>query len=115
MSGFAALPYVPGLNNSAYRSDPNSLSTCRVAIASTAAWIWLCGIDGSKIRTFGPKSGKADGFAFGAAACTDGATARRAMTARLATATRRLRLGRERRRDPPDAAFDHVVIASPLL
>src|SRR3954454_12434165 len=83
-------------------------------MASTAAWIWLCGIDGSKIRTFGPRSADADGLALGPAACTDGATARRAMTARLAIAARRLRLGRGRRREPPDGAFDHVVIASPL-
>jgi len=60
VSGFAALPYVPGSKRSAYRCDPISLSTCWVAIASTVAWIWLVGMLGSKTMTFGPKSGGPD-------------------------------------------------------
>ncbi len=51
------MPYVPGLNSSAYRCVPNWFGTCWLAIASTVAWIWLIGMLGSKITTFGPKSG----------------------------------------------------------
>jgi len=57
INGWAAVPYVPGLNNSAYRSVPISLSTCLSRIASTAAWMSATGMLGSKIFTLGPKSG----------------------------------------------------------
>src|SRR4051812_5991005 len=83
-------------------------------MASTAAWIWLWGIDGSKMRTFGPRSGAADRLPLGPAAAAEGASARSAMIATAAFPTPRLGLGRERRRDPLDGRFDHVVIASPL-
>jgi hypothetical protein len=53
----SGVPYVPGLNSNAYLRVPISSSTCRLAIASTVAWISRCGIDGSNIFTFGPKSG----------------------------------------------------------
>jgi hypothetical protein len=52
-----AVPYVPGLNSSAYRCVPISSSTCSAATASTVAWIWLSGMLGSKTFTFGPKPG----------------------------------------------------------
>ena len=57
------MPYVPGLNSRAYRCVPISLSTCSFATASTAAWISLVGMPGSKTRTFGPKSGDDEALA----------------------------------------------------
>ena len=36
---------------------PNWLGICWFAIASTVAWIWLCGMLGVNTYTLGPKSG----------------------------------------------------------
>ena len=40
---------MPGSNSSAYRWVPNWLLTCWLAIESTVAWIWLCGMLGVKM------------------------------------------------------------------
>ncbi len=39
---------MPGSKSSAYRWVPNWLPTCWLAIESTVAWIWLCGMLGVK-------------------------------------------------------------------
>jgi hypothetical protein len=36
---------------------PNWLDTCCFATASTVLWISLCGVDGVKTWTFGPRFG----------------------------------------------------------
>ncbi len=48
---------MPGSNSSAYRWVPNWLGICWFAIASTVAWIWLCGMLGVNTYTLGPRSG----------------------------------------------------------
>nr|BFE72215.1 hypothetical protein GCM10020092_055160 [Actinoplanes digitatis] len=54
---FASTLYEPGLNSRAYRALPNWLATCWLKTVLSRLWMADCDIDGSKIVTFGPRSG----------------------------------------------------------
>ena len=79
---------MPGSNSSAYRCVPNWFGTCCAAIASSVAWIVLCGMDGSNTYTFGPSAPPVvDGATLDAVVADDAAVAVIGMAASPTNAT----------------------------